>query len=44
MRGDEVIMAGPETIVRTEDRLIVFYEEELVRKVEKFFRVSPDFF
>nr|WP_321510716.1 Trk system potassium transporter TrkA [uncultured Hyphomonas sp.] len=44
VRGDEVIMAGPETVVRTEDRLIVFYEEELVRKVEKFFRVSPDFF
>jgi trk system potassium uptake protein TrkA len=44
VRGDNVIMAGPETVVRTEDRLIVFYEEEMVRKVEKFFRVSPDFF
>ena len=44
IRGDDVIIAGPEVIVRAEDRLIVFYEEEMVRKVEKFFRVSPDFF
>jgi trk system potassium uptake protein TrkA len=44
VRGDNVIIAGPETVVRTEDRLIVFYEDEMVRKVEKFFRVSPDFF
>src|SRR5690606_25814328 len=44
VRGDNVIIAGPEAVVRTEDRLIVFYEEEMVRKVEKFFRVSPDFF
>ncbi|MEZ6010922.1 MAG: TrkA C-terminal domain-containing protein [Hyphomonas sp.] len=44
IRGDSVIFAGPDAIVRTEDRLVVFYEEEMVRKVEKFFRVSPDFF
>ena len=44
VRGNDVIIAGPDAVVRTEDRLIVFYEEEMVRKVEKFFRVSPDFF
>lgn len=44
LRGDEVIMAGPDVSARTDDRLILFYEESMVQKVEKYFRVSPDFF
>ena len=39
-----VIIAGPDVTVQAEDHLIVFYEESMVRKVEKYFRVSPDFF
>ena len=44
IRGKEVLIAGPDVIVQAEDQLIIFYEEEMVRKVEKYFRVSPDFF
>ncbi|KJS36401.1 MAG: potassium transporter peripheral membrane protein [Hyphomonas sp. BRH_c22] len=44
IRNDEVIIAGPDVFVQAEDRLIIFYEESMVRKVEKYFRVSPDFF
>jgi trk system potassium uptake protein len=44
VRGNQVIMAGPEVIVRPEDHLIVFYQADMVRSVEKFFRVNPDFF
>lgn len=44
IRGKEVLIAGPDVTVRAEDHLIIFYEEEMVRKVEKYFRVSPDFF
>lgn len=44
VRGEEVIMAGPEVLVRPEDHLVIFYEAEMVRAVEKFFRVNPDYF
>ena len=44
IRDGNVIIAGPDVTVRAEDHLIVFYEESMVRKVEKYFRVSPDFF
>lgn len=44
MRGNDVIMADDDITVRPEDHLIVFYEAEMVRTVEKFFRVNPDYF
>lgn len=44
VRGDEVIFPKQDTVVRTDDRVIVFFEKNQTRKVEQFFRVSPDFF
>lgn len=44
VRGNQVIMADEDVVVRPEDHLIVFYEAEMVRTVEKFFRVNPDYF
>jgi len=44
VRGNQVIMADEDVIVRPEDHLILFYEAEIVRAVEKFFRVNPDYF
>lgn len=44
VRGNQVIMADEDVTVRPEDHLIVFYEAEMVRTVEKFFRVNPDYF
>ena len=44
VRDGEVIMAGPDVLARPEDHLVIFYEAEMVRAVEKFFRVNPDYF
>ncbi|MGE6699193.1 Trk system potassium transporter TrkA [Hyphomonas sp. NPDC076900] len=44
VRGNQIIMAEEGVTVRPEDHLIVFYEAEMVRTVEKFFRVNPDYF
>lgn len=44
VRGNQVIMADDDVTVRPEDHLVVFYEAEMVRTVEKFFRVNPDYF
>jgi Trk K+ transport system NAD-binding subunit len=44
LRGDQIIMADSDVVVRTEDHLVIFYEAEMVRSVEKFFRVNPDYF
>lgn len=44
VRGNQVIIADEDVTVRPEDHLIVFYEAEMVRTVEKFFRVNPDYF
>ncbi len=44
VRGNQVIMADEDVTVRPEDHLIIFYEAEMVRAVEKFFRVNPDYF
>ena len=44
IRGNQVLMADDDVVVRPEDHLIIFYEAEMVRAVEKFFRVNPDYF
>jgi trk system potassium uptake protein TrkA len=44
LRGNQILMADSDVIVRPEDHLIIFYEAEMVRSVEKFFRVNPDYF
>ncbi len=44
LRGNDVIFAGPDVTPRAEDHLIVFYEAEMVRTVEKYFRVNADYF
>jgi trk system potassium uptake protein TrkA len=44
VRGDNVIMAHHDTVVETEDHVIVFVtDKKLVRKVEKLFEVSVGF-
>lgn len=44
VRGNDVIMADEAVTVRADDHIILFYENEMVRTVEKFFRVNPDYF
>lgn len=44
IRDEEVIFPKAGTTVRPNDRLILFFVAEQTRKVEQFFRVSPDFF
>lgn len=44
IRAGQVLMADENVTVRPEDRLIIFYEAEMIRAVEKFFRVNPDYF
>lgn len=44
LRGNQILMADSDVVVRPEDHLVVFYEAEMVRSVEKFFRVNPDYF
>lgn len=44
IRDKEVLFPSPSTKVRVDDRVILFYEQELTRKVEQYFRVSPEFF
>ena len=44
IRDDEVIFPDAKTLVETDDRLLLFYENSATRKVEQFFRVSADFF
>lgn len=44
IRDGEILFPTPETVVETDDRLLLFYETSETRKVEQFFRVSADFF
>lgn len=44
LRGNQILMADSDVIVRPEDHLVIFYEAEMVRSIEKFFRVNPDYF
>lgn len=44
IRDKEVLFPNPALKVRVDDRVILFYEQEMTRKVEQFFRVSPEFF
>lgn len=44
VRDGEVLFPSENLRVRSNDHLITFYELERTRKVEHFFRVSPDFF
>lgn len=44
IRGDEVLFPDQSTTVQKDDRLILFYEAPMTRQVEKYFRVSSDFF
>jgi len=44
LRGNQILMADHDVIVRPEDHLVIFYEAGMVRSVEKFFRVNPDYF
>lgn len=44
IRDEDVIFPKEDATVRAEDRVIVFFEKNQTRKVEQFFRVSPDFF
>lgn len=44
IRDGEVIFVEPGVTARAHDHLIVLYREDMVQKVEKYFRLSPDFF
>jgi len=45
VRGDEVIIAHGETVIQTDDHVIVFLpSKRQVRAVEKLFQVSATFF
>ncbi len=44
IRDEAIIFPGPDVAIETNDRLILFYESSLTRKVEQYFRVSADFF
>ena len=44
VRDGEILFPDANIRVRSGDHLIIFYEEQMTRKVEQFFRVSADFF
>lgn len=44
IRDKEIMFPGASVRVRADDRVILFYEQTLTRKVEQYFRVSPEFF
>ena len=44
IRDDQIFLPAPSLRVKTNDKIIVFYETHMTRKVEQFFRVSPEFF
>ncbi len=44
VREDEILFPDPAIKVRAQDRVILFYEQEMTRKVEQYFRVSQEFF
>ncbi len=44
IRGNQVLIADHSVVVRPDDHLLLFYENEAIRTVEKFFRVNPDYF
>ncbi len=44
IRDKEVVFPTPSIKVRADDRVVLFYQQEMTRKVEQFFRVSPEFF
>jgi trk system potassium uptake protein TrkA len=44
VRGDEVIIPRPDTVVRTGDRVVLFAAAHAVRNIEKMFAVRLEFF
>ncbi len=44
VRDTKLIFPGPDVLIQTDDKLLLFYETSATRKVEQFFRVSADFF
>ncbi|MFT5540265.1 MAG: trk system potassium uptake protein TrkA, partial [Alphaproteobacteria bacterium] len=44
IRGDEVIMPTVSTVIKANDRVVIFAETEAVKKVERLFAVSLEFF
>lgn len=44
VRGDQVLFPDQDLRIQADDRLLVFYEAAMTRTVERFFRVSADFF
>ncbi|MGB8276062.1 MAG: TrkA C-terminal domain-containing protein, partial [Alphaproteobacteria bacterium] len=44
VRGDEVIIPRGETIIKPNDRIVLFATSEAVKKVEKMFSVRLEYF
>jgi trk system potassium uptake protein TrkA len=44
IRDGETLFPGKDLLVQADDRLLVFYEAAMTRQVERYFRVSADFF
>jgi len=44
IRGDEVIIPRPDTVVRTKDRVVLLAAASAVKKMEKMFAVRLEYF
>lgn len=44
VRDGEILFPGPGVTAQPDDRFLVFYETSSIREVERYFRVSTDFF
>ena len=44
LRDGKVLFPSDDVRIRADDHLVTFYEQNRTRKVEQFFRVSPEFF
>ncbi len=44
IRGQQILSPSTNTRIQADDRILVFYESAMTRKVEQIFRVSADFF
>lgn len=44
LRGNDVIFPDPDVKVQVGDRLTLLFEEDKVREIERYFRVSADYF
>lgn len=44
IRKDDIIFPNKDLTIQADDRLVLFYETEMTKQVERYFRASADFF